>query len=83
MFPALFPVEMTDEELKEYEAAVKRGEMPPKEQVLADLEQQQQLKGMNSISIHVTGVVSTRVLLTSLLNLSGPPHSLPFLLLME
>ena len=36
---------MSDEELKEYEEAVKRGEKPPKEEVLADI--QQQLQGMS------------------------------------
>lgn len=35
---------MSDEELKDYEDAVKRGEKPPKEEVLADIEQQ--LQGM-------------------------------------
>ena len=33
---------MSDEELKEYEEAVKRGEKPPKEEVLADIQQQLQ-----------------------------------------
>ena len=36
---------MTPEELTDYEQAVARGEKPPKEEVLADLEQQQQLEG--------------------------------------
>lgn len=33
---------MSDEELKDYEDAVKRGEKPPKEEVLADIQQQLQ-----------------------------------------
>ena len=34
---------MSDDELKDYEDAVKRGEKPPKEEVIADI--QEQLKG--------------------------------------
>lgn len=35
---------MSNEELKDYEEAVKRGEKPPKEEVIAEI--QEQLKGL-------------------------------------